>query len=79
MYEALAKTIDYIFSDYKLHRIEAFVMPSNKESIKLLEKLDFINEGYSYEYSKINGVWEDHLRMSLINKTYRNSDSPLIV
>ncbi|GCD10390.1 GNAT family N-acetyltransferase [Clostridium tagluense] len=65
--EALKKGIDTIFDEYKLHRIEATVMPKNILSLKVLDKLNFKNEGLSEKYQKINGKWEDHLHMVLLN------------
>ena len=67
--EVLKKGIDIMFNEYKLHRIEATVMPKNIPSIKVLEKLNFKNEGLSIKYQKINGKWEDHIRMVLLNST----------
>jgi [ribosomal protein S5]-alanine N-acetyltransferase len=65
--EAIKKGIDIIFKDYKLHRIEANIMPKNKASLKVVEKLGFYNEGIAYKYLKINGKWEDHIHMVLLN------------
>lgn len=65
--EALEAGIKFIFSEKKLHRIEAHVMPRNMPSIKVLKKLGFEEEGYSKNYLKINGEWEDHLRFALLN------------
>lgn len=67
MTEALKAGIDFIFNEKKLHRVEAHVMPTNKASISVLQKLNFIEEGYSKNYLRINGKWEDHLRFALIN------------
>jgi len=65
--EAARKGIDVMFNEYKLHRIEADIMPHNKASVKVAENLGFINEGMLNKYLKINGVWQDHIRMVLIN------------
>lgn len=65
--EAAGKGIEVIFNEYKLHRIEADIMPHNKASIKVAENLGFINEGILYKYLKVNGEWQDHIRMVLIN------------
>ncbi|HUX53466.1 MAG TPA: GNAT family N-acetyltransferase [Williamwhitmania sp.] len=65
--EGLQKVIQVAFDDYKLHRIEANVMPRNIRSIKALEKLKFEQEGISERYLKINGKWEDHLHYVLLN------------
>lgn len=56
-----------IFDDMKLHRIEANIMPKNKQSLKVVEKLGFYDEGLAYKYLKINGKWEDHIHMVLLN------------
>ncbi|MFP4697649.1 MAG: GNAT family N-acetyltransferase [Eubacteriales bacterium] len=69
MSEAIKEGINIMFNNYKLHRIEANIMPTNKASLNLVEKLGFINEGLSKKYIKINGKWEDHIRMALINET----------
>lgn len=74
MQEALGKIISVIFSDLKLHRIEAYVKPENTASIRLLEKSGFRNEGIAYESIFINDAWEDHLRFSLISRPERKSE-----
>lgn len=67
MTEAIAKGIEVIFDEYRLHRIEANIMPRNTASMKVVEKLGFYNEGLAYQYLKINGKWEDHIHMVLLN------------
>jgi len=67
MTEAIEKGISIMFSGYKLHRIEANVIPRNKRSLRVMEKLGFRHEGFSPKYLKINGVWEDHERFALLN------------
>lgn len=65
--EAIKKGIEIIFDEYKLHRIEANIMPKNKASLRVVEKLGFYNEGLAYKYLKIHGKWEDHIHMVLLN------------
>jgi ribosomal-protein-alanine N-acetyltransferase len=67
MTEALARAIDFAFEKLKLHRIEANIMPRNARSIRVVQKLGFVNEGLSRKYLKIAGVWEDHLHYVLLN------------
>lgn len=67
MTEALHKAIEVVFTEYDLHRVEAPVMPKNKASIKVLKKLGFREEGITKQMLKVNGVWEDHIRWSLLN------------
>ena len=65
--EALERAIRFAFDDMQLHRIEANVMPKNARSIRVVEKLGFVNEGLSRKYLKIAGVWEDHIHYVLLN------------
>lgn len=68
MTEAIRKGIDVIFNEFGLHRIEANIMPKNVRSMRVLEKLGFYNEGLAYKYLKINGKWEDHIHMVMLNE-----------
>lgn len=65
--EAIQKGIDIMFNEFGLHRIEANIRPKNKGSLRVVEKLGFYNEGIAYKYLKINGKWEDHIHMVLLN------------
>lgn len=56
-----------MFHEFKLHRIEANIMPKNKRSLRAAPKSGFYNEGLAYNYLKINGKWEDHIHMVLLN------------
>ncbi|QEN05259.1 GNAT family N-acetyltransferase [Thiospirochaeta perfilievii] len=67
MGEALNKVIDIAFNQYKLHRIEANIIPKNIKSINVVERLNFVNEGLSKKYLKINGQWQDHSHYVLLN------------
>ncbi|HEX2926999.1 MAG TPA: GNAT family N-acetyltransferase [Ruminiclostridium sp.] len=67
MTEAVKRSIEIIFGEYGLHRIEANIMPKNLRSLKVVERLGFYNEGIAYNYLKINGKWEDHIHMVLLN------------
>ncbi|TVX92640.1 GNAT family N-acetyltransferase [Paenibacillus agilis] len=68
MTEALRAVIVVAFQQLQLHRIEANIMPSNKASMRVVEKLGFDHEGLARKYLKINGVWEDHIHMVLLNE-----------
>lgn len=65
--EAAKLVVDYAFNELKLHRIEAGVMPHNIGSIRVLEKAGFHKEGISVKNVKINGKWEDHQMLAIIN------------
>ncbi|MFK4824166.1 GNAT family N-acetyltransferase [Paenochrobactrum sp. BZR 588] len=66
MSEALALVIPFAFQHLGLHRLEAACIPHNIRSISLLEKAGFQKEGHLRSYLKINGVWQDHILLSLL-------------
>jgi ribosomal-protein-alanine N-acetyltransferase len=53
--------LPFSYGALRLHRVEAASIPTNKASIRLLEKTGFQHEGLAREYLCINGVWQDHL------------------
>ncbi|TKC20134.1 GNAT family N-acetyltransferase [Robertmurraya kyonggiensis] len=67
MTEAVQLLVEYAFSELKLHRIEAGVMPHNIGSIRVLEKSGFHKEGIARKNVKINNRWEDHQVLAIIN------------
>ena len=72
MHEALSAGIQYVFDTLNLHRIEANYMPHNVRSARLLKRLGFVVEGYSRDYLRIGGKWEDHVRSALLNPDWRD-------
>lgn len=65
--EATKLIVNYAFDELKLHRIEAGVQPHNIGSIRVLEKAGFHKEGIARKNIKINGKWEDHQVLAIIN------------
>jgi [ribosomal protein S5]-alanine N-acetyltransferase len=65
--EAVKLMVEYAFNTIKLHRIEAGVMPHNIASIRVLEKAGFHKEGLAKKNVMINGKWEDHQVLAIIN------------
>ena len=70
MQELAEYTIEYVFSEIKLHRVIANHMPQNKRSEALLKRFGFEREGYAKRFLQIDGEWGDHELNSLINKNY---------
>lgn len=73
-YEALSFLLPLIFTDQRLYRVEADIMPENEASIQLIERLGFFKEGLARSNCEISGVRKDHLRYSLLasdEKPYR--------
>lgn len=65
--EAVKWIVEFAFTNLNLHRIEAGVMPHNLGSIRVLEKAGFHKEGLAVKNVKINGKWEDHQVLAIIN------------
>ena len=64
--EALHSAFRIAAEECSLHRIEAYVLPSNLPSIRLLLRLGFELEGTARDYAIIGGHWRDHLQYSLL-------------
>ena len=61
MSASLRVLMPHIFSKMGLRRVEAACMPNNAASIRLLEKVGFLREGYARKYLCIAGTWQDHV------------------
>ncbi len=57
-----------MLNKFGLHRIEANIILKNIRSLRVVEKLGFYNEGLAYKYLNINGKWEDHIHVVLLNE-----------
>lgn len=44
-----------------LHRVQANIIPSNRASRRIAEKVGFREEGVAERYLKIAGAWQDHV------------------
>ena len=67
MFEMLTASLNYVFSEFDLHRVMANYIVTNTRSGKLLTNLGFKQEGLAGSYLKIAGKWEDHILTSKIN------------
>jgi ribosomal-protein-alanine N-acetyltransferase len=67
MQEAGSATANYLFKHFNMHRINAYYMPTNIRSAKMLRRLGYKIEGYIRDYLFINDRWRDHVATALIN------------
>ncbi|QJC50714.1 GNAT family N-acetyltransferase [Paenibacillus albicereus] len=67
MTEALRQVVRYAFEELRFHRITGEASPRNPGSIRTMEKAGFHKEGIARRNVKINGVWEDHQVMAILN------------
>lgn len=71
MTEALKAVCQFGFKEIKLHRIEAFILPCNERSLKLIRRCGFSQEGLRKSYMHINGKWEDHESFALFEENLK--------
>lgn len=67
MTEALRAGCQFMFREYKMHRVEAFILPENERSIALVNRLGFTYEGKRISYMHINGAYRDHEAFYLLS------------
>lgn len=65
MPEAVAIILRFAFEELGLHRVEAAIVPRNKASRRVADKLGLRDEGTSDKFLQIRGVWEDHVRYAI--------------
>ena len=63
--EAVVVLARHCFEDLALHRLQIAIIPRNKASRRVAEKLNLRDEGTALRYLEINGVWEDHVRYAI--------------
>jgi [ribosomal protein S5]-alanine N-acetyltransferase len=65
MCEALVLMARFAFDDLHLHRLQIAIIPRNRNSRRVVEKLSIRDEGVAVRYLEINGAWEDHVRYAV--------------
>jgi len=68
--EAIRAVIDFGFNVMNLNRIEATITPGNNASVKVLRKLNFVQEGIVRERDLIKGKLEDGIIMAVLKREY---------
>ncbi len=79
MTTSVALLTQYALSEGGLHRIEVSIRPENQPSIRVVEKLGFINEGLRPRFLHIDGDWRDHLIFVMTSEAIINSKIPTII
>ncbi|MGC5325013.1 GNAT family N-acetyltransferase [Brevibacillus sp. SYSU BS000544] len=64
--EAIKAIISYGFDSLRLNRVEAKVEPENLNSIRLIKKLRFVEEGKLRQYEKSKGEFVDLIMFSML-------------
>lgn len=63
--ESVVVALQFSFDSISLHRVEISIIPRNRASLRVVEKLDIRSEGIAQRYLEIDGVWEDHVRFAV--------------
>ena len=71
MSEAIVPIINYGFNNMNLERIEAFVSPDNRPSIKLLKRMKFKEEGFLKHHYFYNNKMDDSIIFALLKSEYK--------
>ncbi|MGI8777826.1 MAG: GNAT family N-acetyltransferase [Acidimicrobiales bacterium] len=76
--EALVAVARFAFEDVRLHRLQVAIIPRNRTSRRVVEKLGLREEGVAVRYLAINGVWEDHLRYAITAEEWAERGDALL-
>jgi ribosomal-protein-alanine N-acetyltransferase len=68
--EALVAVMKFGFEELDLHRLQISIIPRNRASRRVVEKLEIRAEGVAERYLQINGVWEDHIRFAMTSEEW---------
>ena len=75
--EALVVAMKFSFESLHLHRLQIAIIPRNRPSRRVVEKLGLRLEGMAERYLEINGIWEDHLRYAITVEEWRDRKDEL--
>ena len=70
---SVAMTIDHLFDQGGLHRVEVDIRPENEASLRVVQKLQLRQEGLKERFIHINGAWRDHLVFAITREELTGS------
>ncbi|MGD9798582.1 MAG: GNAT family N-acetyltransferase, partial [Acidimicrobiia bacterium] len=76
--EAVVLLCRFGFEDLGLHRLEVAIIPRNKPSRRVMEKLGIREEGLAVGFLEIDGTWEDHVRFAITDDDWWARRSALV-
>lgn len=76
--EGLVRVMQFAFDDAKLHRLQISIIPRNRSSRRVVDKLGIRDEGIAQRYLLINGVWEDHVRYAITAEEWDERGAALL-
>lgn len=69
--EACVVLFRFAFEDLGLHRLQVSIIPRNRPSRRVAQKLWLRGEGIALRYLEIDGKWEDHVRYALTTEEWQ--------
>lgn len=76
--EAVVVVLTFAFDVIALHRVEISIIPRNRASLRVVEKLGLRSEGIAQRYLEIDGAWEDHAKFAITLEEWREHGARLI-
>ena len=76
--EAAVVLFRFAFEELNLHRLQVAIIPRNRSSRRVAEKLDLREEGVAMRYLEINGRWEDHVRYAMTSEEWAERRDDLL-
>ncbi len=68
--EACVLLFRFAFEDLGLHRLQISIIPRNRPSRRVAQKLWLRGEGIALRYLEIDGKWEDHVRYAVTSEEW---------
>ena len=77
--EGVVVVAEFAFEQLLLHRLEICIVPRNRNSRRVMEKLAIREEGVAVRALEINGTWEDHVRYGFTLEEWRQRRNELTI
>ena len=77
--ESVVVVMRFAFEELGLHRLEIAIVPRNRPSRRVVEKLALREEGVALRYLEIDGRWEDHVRYAITAEEWALRRQELLV
>ncbi len=76
--EATVVVLRFAFDELGLHRVEVAIVPRNRASRRVVEKLGLRDEGVACRFLEIDGIWEDHVRYAITSEEWSDRRGELL-
>jgi len=77
--ESVLLLLRFAFEELGLHRVEIAIVPRNRPSKRVVEKLGLREEGVALRFLEIDGRWEDHLRYAITAEEWQTRREELSI